>query len=106
MKCYRKWKLFRRQRRQQQQENFFILILGLITTSVLGFFLFNQILSSDSIRIVHLIRYASSSSSSINCHCSRSSLIILNHGECFFDQPVCYPGFIGDQCEIQIKNEV
>ena len=42
----------------------------------------------------------------MGCHCSKSSLVVINHGECFFDKLVCYPGFIGDQCEIKLKNEV
>jgi len=103
MKYYRKWWWFSRQRQRRRQQQIFI-IIGLLTTSLLGFFLLNQVLSLDNIKITYLIRYASSSS--INCHCSKSSLVIFNHGECFFNQPVCYPGFIGNQCEIQLKNEV
>jgi len=99
MRCYRKWWLFSRQRKYQRQRQIFILILGLCTTSLLGFLLLNHVLSSDDIIISH-------KSPSVNCHCSKSSLVTFNHGECFFDQLVCYPGFVGNECEIQIENEV
>jgi hypothetical protein len=103
MKCYRKWWLFSRQRKRQR--HIFIVILGLCTTSLLGLFLLNHVLSSDDIKIKYLISHESPSSS-VSCYCSKSSLVTFNHGECFFDQPVCYPGFTGNQCEIQLKNEV
>lgn len=43
---------------------------------------------------------------SFPCHCSASSLIVYEHGECFFDQLVCYPGYVGRRCEKRLNNEV
>jgi hypothetical protein len=97
MKYSRKLWLFSLHRRQRQ----FLLIIGLFLTSVLGFLLLNQNLSSNDLKITALI-----SDTSASCYCSKSSLVIFDHGECFFDQLVCYPGFVGERCEIQLKNEV
>lgn len=103
MKCYRRWWLFSLlKKRRRQQQKISIIILGLCIISLLGFYLLNYVLTSDDIKTIN----SKSSSIAINCHCSKSSLLIFDHGECFFDQLVCYPGFIGKQCEIQIKNEV
>ena len=101
MKCYRNWQLFRRRQRQQS----FILILGFFTTLILGSFLLNQVFNPDDITIIDLNTLAIPVSS-LDCHCSKSSLVVINHGECFFDKLVCHPGFIGNQCEIKLKNEV
>jgi hypothetical protein len=101
MKCYRKCRLFSRQRKRRRQQIF--IVIGLFITSLLGLFLLNQTLNLNNIKTLYSITYKSSS---VNCHCSESSLIIFDHGECFFDQLVCYPGFGGNQCEIQLKNEV
>ena len=95
MKYYRQWQPFRGRRRRRQQQ-ILIFILGLLTISLVGFFLFN---SNET----ELITSASSLS---RCNCSKTSLILFKHGECFFDQIMCYPGFGGNQCEIQLKNEV
>ncbi|CAF2030198.1 unnamed protein product [Rotaria magnacalcarata] len=100
MRCYRKCQLF--SRRRQQQQSSFIVALGLFITSLTGFFLLIQVLNSDGIRITYVTAF---SSSLPECHCSKSSLVVFNHGECFFNQPACYPGFIGDHCEIELKNE-
>ncbi|CAF5006737.1 unnamed protein product [Rotaria sp. Silwood1] len=103
MKCYRMWQLFSRQwcrrRRQQQKISTIIVTFGLLFTSLIGFFLLIHILNSDDVKTTYLTSLQS------KCYCSKSSLVIFNHGECFFDQPVCYPGFIGNQCEIELKNE-
>ncbi|CAF3193612.1 unnamed protein product [Rotaria sp. Silwood2] len=99
------WQLFcqqGRRRRQQRQKSIFAVTFGLFITSLIGFFLLFQILNSDDIKTAYSV---SLQSSLPKCHCSKSSLVIFNHGECFFDQSVCYPGFIGDQCEIELKNE-
>jgi hypothetical protein len=102
MKRYRKWQLFSRQRRQ---EKCFLLILGLISTFLFGSSHFNQVINSNNITTTGLSVFTPLLPLP-NCHCSKSSLVVINHGECFFDRLVCYPGFIGDQCEIQLKNEV
>lgn len=100
MKGYRTWCLFRR-RRQQQEQIFKPIVILLIIA--LGLFLLNLILGSD-----HWAIFSDNfeTSSNVNCHCSLSSFVALKHGECFFNQPVCHPGFVGRQCEIQLKNEV
>jgi hypothetical protein len=67
--------------------------------------LLNQVFNSDDITIIDL-NTVKISVPSLGCHCSKSSLVVINHGECFFDKLVCHPGFIGDQCEIKLKNEV
>jgi hypothetical protein len=87
MNFYRKWCLCRR---LQQQEEVFILIGFLFTYSLV---------------CLHLNRIKSLKLP-INCYCSKSSLVIFEHGECFFNQHVCHPGFDGNQCEIPLKNEV
>ena len=99
MKSYREWCLCRRRR---QQEHIFKCIPILLAVS-LGLFLLNLVLSSD-----HWTTISNNlkTSSIVSCHCSRSSLVTLKYGECFFNQPVCYPGFVGHQCEIKLKNEV
>lgn len=98
MKYYRSRWLFSRQRKlRQQKKTIFIIILVIFLLSLFGIYIFN----SDDFTI-----YQSPTTTSINCRCSKSSLIIYEHGECFFDELICYPGYTGNQCEIRIKNEV
>ena len=87
MKCCRIRRLCRRLKRHER----IYLLIGFLLAYSFGFFYLNQ---------------AKSSRSSTNCYCSNSSLVTFEHGECFFNQRICHPGFDGVQCEIPMKNEV
>ena len=104
MKHYRKRQLSNQ--RQHRQNVFFLIAFELFTVSFFGFYLFIRVLNSRDTKATYQITLTSSSPSSPNCHCSKSSLVIINHGECFFDRLVCHPGFGGDHCDIELKNEV
>jgi hypothetical protein len=101
MKCYRKWRLCRRLKQQAQV----FILMGFVLTYSLVFFHLSRTLSLDDVRSIYF-KINKSLVLPVNCYCSESSLIIFEHGECFFNQRVCHPGFAGSQCEIPLKNEV
>lgn len=105
MKRYRKWQLFHRQRRRRrlQQQAVFITIIGLFITFIVGIYFLTETSNSNNVQTLYITHNLSSPA---QCHCSKSSLILFNRGECFFNQLVCYPGFTGDRCEIELTNEV
>lgn len=100
MKYYRRCCLFRRCR---QHEQIFLRTAILLLVILSGLFLFNRSVISDELQAIFT---ETDISSVANCHCSQSSLVKFKQGECFFDQPVCYPGFVGKHCEIRVTNEV
>jgi len=71
-----------------------------------GLILFQQIHSIDELETMYPLQNDSSLKQFGYCYCSQSALIIFEHGECFFDHPICYPGFTGNTCQIRITNEV
>ena len=92
-----RWKVLNTKQRRHEQIFFCILAIGFLTT-ILNFFLYHKPNWS-------LTRQQNQSLATA-CHCSQSSLIIYDTGECFFNELICYPGFTGDDCELKIINEV
>ena len=93
MKSDRKWQLFSRRQRRQLLTCFLGFILLFTLTNFLRLIPNNNDIPSPS-------------SSSSTCHCSKSSLIVYEHGECFFNDLICYPGYGGERCEKSLTDEV
>ena len=101
MKYYRTWQLFVRERRRYQRVLLFI--LGLLATYFIGRYAANEVFYAKGVTTTDR---TATESLSPRCRCSQSSVVEFSNGECFFEALVCYPGFGGEQCDVQLTNEV